>query len=266
MKSLLFTPGSHPHRFPNALNAGADAVCLDLEDAVAPAEKDMARAAVARFLEASRPAAPCVGVRMNGLDSGWWQADLAAVGAIADFILIPKVASSATIDTVAREIGAQTALWPMVESAEGLREAWSIASAAGVRGLVFGAFDYVADVGCDMAWEPLLFARSRLVAAAARARIDLVDAPNGELEDLEEIQHSARRARSLGFTGQACIHPKQVGIINDAFCPSDLEVARARQILEAFAEAGDGATQLDGRLIDLPVAAAARRTLARAIP
>jgi len=259
-RTLLFVPAARPERFARALAAGADCICLDLEDATAPAQKDAARIDAAAFLQGERDGPP-VGVRINAQDSQWAQADLAAIAAHADFIMVPKAASAAQLAPLA---ALKTPLWPLIESVEGLMRAWEIAAAPQVAGVLFGAFDYAADVGCEMAWEPLLFARSQVAAACARARIEALDSPDGDLRGGEAFVQSTLRAKALGFTGRACIHPAQVAPANAAYTPSDEEIARARRVLEAFDAAGGAAAQLDGRLIEQPVALAARRVLARA--
>jgi len=262
-RSLLFTPADRPDRFARALTSRADAVCLDLEDAIAPGKKTEARAHAAAFLREHDLAGPSIiGVRINPLDSSWWAEDVAATAG-ADFLLLPKAVSAVQL-AMLRAARPNTPLWPLVETAEGLRNCWQIAAAPGVEGVLFGAFDYAADVGCTMDWEPLLFVRSQLAAAAARARIQLLDAPSGELADMHGLRQQTLRVKALGFTGRACIHPAQIGAVNAAFTSSQAEIDAALRILEAFDAAGEGVAQLDGKLLEKPVALAARRVLARA--
>jgi citrate lyase beta subunit len=262
-RSLLFVPASRPARFPRALRAGADAVCIDLEDSVAPGEKDAARSAAAEYLSQRTSGGVALGVRLNGAKTAWWPADAAVVGPLADFVMIPKADSREQLIRVAAALPG-AALWPLVETAQGLMHAWGIAAAPGVQGVLFGAFDYAADVGCAMEWDALLWARSALAAACARARVELLDAPSGDIGDADGLLAATRRAKALGFTGRACIHPDQVEGVNGVFTPSRREVDQARRILDAFETAAGGAAQLNGKLIELPVALAARRVLARA--
>jgi citrate lyase subunit beta/citryl-CoA lyase/(S)-citramalyl-CoA lyase len=263
-RSLLFAPATRPERFARALESGADAVCVDLEDAVPPDRKAEARDAACRFLAGHTDSRVAVGVRINDPISALGQADLAALPPGVAFIMIPKVRATDVVGQVnARRAGA-TSLWPMVECPEGLRMAWDIAAAPCVTGIVFGAFDYVAEVGCTMEWEPLLFARSQLAAACARARVELLDTPSGVVDDPEGLTASTARARALGLTGRACIHPAQVPTVNAVFTPTDTEVAHARRVIAALDAAGGAAALLDGRLVEAPVAIAARRMLARA--
>ena len=261
-RSLLFLPATRVDRLERAVASGTDAVCLDLEDAVAPDAKEEARLAVAKLLAARPSGGPAVGVRVNAEGSPWWEADLAAAQA-ADFVMLPKAESAAGLQRTREAWRADGALWPLVETAEGLRSAWEIAAAPGVGGVLFGALDFSADVGCQVAWEPLLYARGRLAAACARGRVELLDTPYADIADAEGFEAETRRAKALGFTGRACIHPTQVPVAQGVYTPSHDETAQARRVLDAFERAQGAAVQLDGKFIDLPVAIAARRVLAR---
>lgn len=262
-RSLLFAPATRPDRFQGALTTRADAVCLDLEDAVPPDRKAEARASI-RDLLANRVAAEgaTLGVRINGTDTAWWRDDLNAIGKLADFVIVPKVITKQQIASLLPETNGRN-IWALVETAAGLRNAWEIADATGVAGIMFGAFDYAADLGCKKDWEPLLFARSQIAAACAAAGIPALDAPSGEIRDLSGLSSEAERARDLGFSGKACIHPAQIAAVNRAFTPTTDEISEAEQILEALEKAGGGAAQWQGKLIEKPVAMAARRVLAR---
>jgi citrate lyase beta subunit len=263
VRSLLFVPANRPERFAKALTTGADCVCIDLEDAVPLAEKAAAREIVASTLPQLRQHRIPVGVRITAVGSTSWQLDLAAVGVLSHFVMVPKVRSAAELAAVVARVPAQTQLWPLIETADGLRGCWDIAAADRVCGVLFGAHDYAADVGCDPSWEPLLFARSQLAAACAAARVELLDSPSGDLRGFTGLVESSRRAKALGYTGRACIHPDQVGPVNEMFSPSAAEVEQARRVLAAFETSAGAAAQLDGQLIELPVAIAARRILAR---
>ncbi|MDP2215593.1 CoA ester lyase [Phenylobacterium sp.] len=264
-RSLLFTPASRPDRFESALASGADAVCLDLEDAVAPPDKASARTTALDYLATRPPSAVKVGLRLNGRASGWFDDDLkAAAGARADFFMIPKAAGAREFAMLQRAIGEARPFWPLVETAEGLMNCWEIAAAPAVAGVLFGAFDFSAEVGCDMSWEPLLFARSQIAAACARAGVQALDAPPAAIGEPEVLAAETDRARRLGFTGRACIHPAQAAPINTAYTPSAAEVAKAQAVIAAFDAAAGGPALLNGKLIELPVARAARRILERA--
>lgn len=264
-RSLLFTPANRPDRFARALESGADAICLDLEDAVAPGDKAGARASALEFLAQRPKGGVRVGLRLNGRTTPWFADDLrAAAPAEADFFMIPKASSAHEFGMLQRALGDARPFWPLVETPEGLMRCWDIAEAPGVGGVLFGAFDYSAEVGCDMSWEPLLFARSQIAAACARAGVQALDAPPGLVGEPEVLSAETDRARRLGFTGRACIHPDQVGPVNAVYTPSAEEVARAQAVVEAFEAAAGGPALVDGKLIELPVARAARRILERA--
>jgi citrate lyase subunit beta/citryl-CoA lyase/(S)-citramalyl-CoA lyase len=261
-RSLLFVPALKLDRLARAVASGADAICIDLEDAVAPADKPHGRGEAVAHLKAPRPNVT-IGVRINAVNTQWHEHDAAEAGRLADFVLAPKIESPEQLAQIAKAAPGKP-LWALIETAEGLRRAWDIAAAPTLQGVMFGAFDFSADLGCAMEWEPLLFARGQLAAACGRARVELLDAPSGDLQGGEGLEASTRRAKALGFTGRACIHPAQVGVVNAVYTPSALELAQARRIVDAFDAAAGQAAQMDGKLIELPVALAARRVLERA--
>jgi (S)-citramalyl-CoA lyase len=263
-RCILFVPGHRPDRFAKALATGADAVVIDLEDAVPPAEKAAAREAVL-----ARPAPPpgvALGVRINAVGSALGIADLAALlgGAPPDFVMLPKVESAAELRIVHRALGGASRLIPQIETAEGLAEAGAIAREGGCAALAFGGADLAADLGCALAWEPMLVHRAGLVAAAARGKVALFDVPFLSLDDEAALVEETRRAQSLGFTGKLAIHPKQVAPIQAVLTPPDEQVAWARRVIEAIEQAAGGVCVVDGKMIDAPVAQSARRVLARA--
>jgi citrate lyase subunit beta/citryl-CoA lyase/(S)-citramalyl-CoA lyase len=270
-RSLLFVPGARPERFAKALAAGAEAVCVDLEDAVPPDLKDAARAAVAtEWLAAiDGQGGPARGVRINGLATGAGFADVAGLAAHlsrAAFLMVPKAQSGVELDNLRQALGSHCpALWPIVESARGLEAAYEIAAIAGERGgVLFGGADYSADVGSTMDWEALAYARGRLAAACGAAGTNLLDVPYLDVRDADGLRASTERAKALGFGGRACIHPDQVSVVNAVFTPSEAELERARRIVAALAEARGAAALLDGKLIEKPVILAAQRILERA--
>jgi citrate lyase beta subunit len=262
-RSILFVPGHRPDRFAKALATGADAVVIDLEDAVPPGEKAAARAAAL-----ARPAAPAgvaLGIRMNPLPSAEGIADLAALlHAPPDFLMLPKVEAAAEIGIVARAFARPPQVIALIESAEGLAQAAAIAAAPGCAALGFGGVDLAADLGCAPAWEPLLAHRATLVAAAARSARALFDVPFLDIADEAGLAEETRRVAALGFTGKLAIHPRQVGPIQAALTPAADQIAWARRIVAAMAQAAGGVCVVDGRMVDAPVARAARRMLSRA--
>jgi citrate lyase subunit beta/citryl-CoA lyase/(S)-citramalyl-CoA lyase len=262
-RSLLFVPGARPERFDKALAAGADVVCIDLEDAVPPDAKEAARATVVAWAAGRGDA----GVRLNGLRTAAGIADLAAFiasGARPAFFMMPKVSHPQEIAIALEATGGATPIWPIVENAEGMARAGDIASEKGVAGILFGGADYSADIGASLDWEPMLFARATLVNACARAGCELLDVPYLDVKDEAGLVDSTRRARAMGFTGRACIHPAQVAGVHAAFTPGAAEIERAERVMAAFAEAKGGAALLDGKLVELPVIRAAERTLGAA--
>lgn len=276
-RSILFVPGDRPDRCDKAMVAGADAVCVDLEDAVGPAAKPAARDSVATFLARwEAPAAtggdpgsacrPAVIVRVNDPDSDEGERDAASLtgGPRPDAFMIPKVADADGIRSAQRLLGQDIPVFPIVETAAGLENAVQIAAASpAVAALMFGGFDLSAELGAEPEWEPLLFARSRVVHAAAMIGLDTIDMPSRDFRDVSHLRAEAERARRLGFTGKVAIHPAQIAVIHEVFTPSAEEVEEARRIIEADRAAGGGAVSLDGRMVDRPVVVAARRVLAR---
>jgi len=258
--------------------AGADAVCVDLEDAVGPAAKAGARDAVAAFLArwqglAATAAGPVRGrrppviVRINDPDSEEGARDAAALaaGPRPDAFMIPKVAAANAIQSAQQLLGHDIPLFPIIETAAGLENAAQVGAASpAVAALMFGGFDLSAELGAEPEWEPLLYARSRVVHAAALSGLDTIDMPSRDFRDVSRLRAEAERACRLGFTGKVAIHPAQIPVIHEVFTPSPDEVEQARRIVEADRAAGGGAVSLDGAMVDRPVVEAARRVLARA--
>jgi citrate lyase subunit beta/citryl-CoA lyase len=255
-RSYLFVPGDRPERIAKARASGADTVIVDLEDAVAPGSKPAARAAVAGALDAARP----VVLRINGADTGWFADDarLAAHPGVAA-VLLPKAAS---VDAVAALRSASgKAVLALVETAAGMANVDALA-AGGVARLVFGSIDFQLDLDIaddDLALLPF---RARLVLASRLANLPPpVDGVTTALDDAARIGAEARRARALGFGAKLCIHPKQVAIVNEAFSPSPAELQWAQRVVDAAASAAGAAVAVDGRMVDAPVLARARRLL-----
>ena len=278
-RAPLFAPGDAARKLEKAAGLGADAVILDLEDAVAPQQKQVARAVVASALRDLSFGESARIVRINSEASGLWQADLDAVlGAAPDAIMLPKVEGAAFVREVSARIAAEesaagrpsggVALIALIESARGVVEVASIASAdARLCALAFGAEDYSASVGAIRTTEgvEVLYARSAVVAAAAAFGLGALDTPFVDLKDTDRLAHDARFARQLGYTGKLAIHPAQLGALHAAFTPSLAEVEYARRLLEAFRAhetAGAGVFAFEGKMVDLPMLRAAQRVLA----
>ena len=268
-RSFLFVPGARPERFGKAVVAGADAVCIDLEDAVPPDQKPQAREAAAGFLAGRSAGAPSVGVRLNAPSTLAFSQDLAAIAPAlpnAAFVMVPKTQAGIELENLRTALGADCPpLWPIIETGRALEAAYEIAAAAGPDGgVLFGAADFSADVGCTLDWEALAYARGRLAAACAAAGISLLDVPYLDVKDEAGLIESTRRAKALGFTGRACIHPDQVAPVNACFTPTQAEIDRAKRVIAALADAKGAAALLDGKLIEKPVILAAQRILDRA--
>ena len=265
MRSLLFVPGSRPERIAKALDAGADAVVVDLEDAVAPDAKDAARACVLRELNAERRFA----VRVNALETEWGRDDADALAGhdhAPAFVMLPKAESAGQIDVLIAALGDQAAggVVPIIESALGLKNAWEICAADGVKAVLFGGGDMAADLGVAMDWEPLFFPRSQVVAACAAADVPAIDVPWLNVKDEAGLIAETERVRALGYQAKACIHPAQVHPVNAVFTPSKTDITEAERVIAALEDAGGGAALLDGKLIEAPIIRRARRVLAAA--
>jgi citrate lyase subunit beta / citryl-CoA lyase len=254
-RSYLFVPGNRPDRFAKACAAGADAVVLDLEDSVAPADKEKARSAVAEWLTAAQP----VMVRVNTSDSAWFRDDLSLGGrpGIAG-VLLPKAERVEEIRLVTEKFGPGTPILPQIETARGFRNAPALAGAAQVRHLLFGSIDFQLDLGMTADEEELLHFRSQIVLDSRLAGIEPpVDGVTTDIYDTERVRADTLRARRLGFSGKMCIHPKQVPVVNECFAPTAEEEAWARRVVEASAGAPGAAISVDGKMVDRPVLARA---------
>lgn len=274
LRSLLFVPGDRPDRMEKALGCGADALILDLEDAVAPAAKPEARKVVAAFV-AAHPTAS-LWVRINPLDGPEADKDLQAVlGARPDGIVLPKAEGGASVTDLAQRLtrsGNATAQI-LVIATETPAAMFQLGTYGGVKrlaGLTWGAEDLPAAIGAATSREedgrytaPYELARSLCLFGAAAAGVAPIETVFPAFRDLDGLAAYAARARRDGFTGMMAIHPDQVPVINAAFTPSEAEVAHARAVVAAFAaNPGAGALSLDGRMIDRPHLVQAQRVLA----
>jgi len=273
LRSLLFVPGDRPDRMEKALGSGADALILDLEDAVAPGAKPAARAAVAAFLARERTVS--LWVRINPLDGGLAEDDVAAVlPARPDGIVLPKAEGAASLRALDARLDGEIAILPI--ATETPAAIFALGSYGGVTdrlaGLTWGAEDLPAAIGAATSREPdgsftppYQLARSLLLFGAHAAGVPAIETVYPDFRDLAGLAAYAARGRSDGFSGMMAIHPAQVPVINQAFTPSPAEVDRARRVIAAFAAApGTGVLNLDGRMVDAPHLKAARALLARA--
>jgi len=269
-RSLLFVPGLRTDRVAKAAAAGADIVCIDLEDAIAPAHKNAARTQTLAFLaDGIDTGAAELVVRINGLRT---RDGLDDVRALLDCpspppaIALTKVETADEVrwlDTILDGSCAHIRFHVIIETNDGLEDCYRIARACPrIDSLFFGAVDMSAELRSDLDWGSLLYARSRLVHAAAGAALDLLDVPHLDLNDATGLETAARASAALGFTGKAAIHPRQIPAIHDAFSPGPEQVAHARRVVDAFAQSDDGLVVIDGKLIEKPVLRSMRRVLA----
>lgn len=249
----LFVPGSRPDRFATALGSGADQIIVDLEDAVPAAEKDRARIAAVDFLADH---AGCT-VRINGADTPWFADDVAAIRGLEANVMLPK-AEPASVHAVT---GIEAPLIGLVETARGVNGIDAVAAAA--DRIALGNADLAAELGVDPSDRRALdHVRGRLVVASAAYALPApIDGVTLDLADHCAAAADAREAARLGFSGKLCVHPAQLAPTREGFRPDDAVLAWARRVLE---QAGEGATSVDGQMIDAPVIARARSVLDRA--
>jgi citrate lyase beta subunit len=269
-RSLLFVPGLRPDRYAKALDAGADIVCVDLEDAVALERKDEGRKlTLPLFVQQTHPQVERM-VRINSISTLHGLKDLQAILETLSpppSIMIPKVKSAEEVQLLDSILS--TALTQhirfcvIIETNQGLERAMEIAGASErIDSIILGGVDMSADLRCQKAWEPLLYTRSRLVHAAASAGIDLLDVPYLNLDDPEGLRAEAQACARLGFTGKASIHPNQLAIIHEAFTPTPEQIARAKKCVAAFEQSPTGLVVVDNELMELPVIRSMKRILA----
>lgn len=282
-RSYLFAPGDDDRLVQKVFTAGADAVVLDLEDAVALEHKADARMLVARTLDA-RGSVPgvLVFVRVNSIQSGLWDRDLEAVlGRGLDGIRLAKAEAREEVEEVGRLLDrlererdlslGRITIVPTIESAAGVLHAAEIASAPRVTRLAFGSTDLLRDIGASEsgAEEETLYARSHLVLVSRVARLQPpIASVYTRLNDPSGLRRSSEAARRLGFFGRSCIHPAQLPVVHDVFTPSAAEISRARQIVEAYEHPAEGARSVfvleDGQFVDRAVAERAKAVLSLA--
>lgn len=274
LTSMLFVPASRPRMVEKARCLDASAVILDLEDGVGLGEKDEARRRAAETLERGWPPRPVLFVRVNGTQSGHFEADVAAAAPLAPYgVCVPKCE---TADDVRRADAALTSagapagvrLLPFVESALGVVNAYEIASASGrVVAVALGSEDLAADMGLRRTRQgaELAYFRGAVSTAARAAGVVAIDGVFIDLGDPDGCEADAAAGRALGFGGKQIVHPSQISPVARAYAPSDDEVARAERVVAAFEEAertGAGVVVVDGRMVDRPIVLQARRLLA----
>ncbi len=280
-RSMLFLPGNTPNMLINGNCLGADAVIFDLEDAVAPAEKDAARILVRNTMRYMDFRGCEIIVRINSIDTPYWKRDMdAIVPQKPSMLLLPKTGAAADIleadaylTALEEKLGLENntvGLMALIETAMGVENAFSIATASKrVKALFLGAEDLTADLQCKRTKEgrEIEYARTRLVVAARAAGIAVYDTPFTDVNDDEGIWTDARYAKALGFNGKASVSPRHVEAINSVFSPTMKEIEYAYEVMDAIELAkqqGKGAIALHGKMIDAPIVARAQQTIAAA--
>lgn len=278
-RSLLFLPGNNPNMLMNGGILGADTVILDLEDAVAPDEKDAARVLVRNALQTLDYGQCEICIRINAVDENdYWKNDLEELVPLRPALIMPTKVSSAEyirqiskfIDEVEIKHGMKRGtvhLLPLLETCLGLENAYAIATASErVDGLFLGAEDLTADMHCVRTKEgsEISYARSRIVTAARAANVEVYDTPFTDVYDDDGLIVDAKKAKSMGFSGKASISPRHVKEINKVFSPTPQEVKYAYEVLEAIEHAkamGKGAISLYGKMIDKPIVTRAKQVI-----
>lgn len=277
-RSMLFIPGNSPSLLMNADVLGADSIIFDLEDAVSPAEKDSARILVRNLLRRFDYTNCEIIVRINSVDTEFWKKDLDEIIPYhPDLIMPPKTNCASDVLLVSSYIAGledkygmkrnSVRLLPLIETALGVENAYSIASAdSRVAGIFLGAEDLSADLRCKRTKEgtEILYSRQRLVVAARAAGVDVYDTPFTDVNDDEGIERDSAFAKALGFTGKASISPRHIDAINTAFSPSEADIRYAHEVMDAIERAeleGKGVVALRGKMIDAPVVARAKQVI-----
>jgi (S)-citramalyl-CoA lyase len=268
LRSWLFTPATKADRFGRAPEAGADALIIDLEDAVAPSVKQEARASALRYLAAFPAGRLPSALRINSPETRFGVDDLQGLlssAAEPDYVIVPKCDSSGLVRLVGRllqEAKKKAQIIALIESARAAEMLDEVVSGE-VRpaAFIFGAADMAADLGAESAWEPLLAVRSRIVLIAARAGIAAFDSPYFDIADAAGLREETKASVRLGFHGKCAIHPAQIATINEILTPTGQQVDRARAILLVSRQ---GAGSVDGHMVDEAVARKARLVLERA--
>ena len=260
-RSFIFTPGLRTDMFPKALASGADIVCVELEDGIAPKDKAEARQKALALFEGSQADDGVERiVRINSMRERFGIEDVNAVIASKTpppALMMPKVRTPdevVMLDQLLTEAGHATRLHVIIETNEGLEAAFEIARCSDrIDAMFFGGVDMAAELRCQNSFDAMIYARSRVVHASAAAGLDVIDVPFLNLDDPEGMRIEAEKARDLGFAGKGSVHPKQIADLNEVFTPPADKIARARRIIAEFEAADTGLVVIDGKLIEKPV-------------
>ncbi len=262
--TYLFVPGNRPERFDKAVASGADAVIVDLEDAVAPPDKDAARDQFRRWLESTPAQSARIVVRINDAGTPWFAGDLALVASgLPRCVMLPKAEAGEQIAVVHRALGGNGAVIPIIESARGVEAVDAVAATAGVARLAFGTLDYAVDLDLSGDERGLIYPASRIAIASRVAGLPApIAGVTASVDDEAALLADVAFARAAGFGAKLCIHPRQVAAVERAMRPSGKDVDWARRIVAA-ADGGTGVVVVDGRMVDRPVLLRARAILDR---
>lgn len=275
-RSVLYMPGSKERALDKARSLPADALILDLEDAVAPGEKELARALVVKALSEGGYGKRELIVRINGLDTPWGREDLKAVCPVApDAILVPKVSSAALVGEVeelmrAAGAAAHTAIWAMMETPRGILHAEAIAAASPrLQCFVMGTNDLVKELYAAHTplRLPVVTALGLCMLAARAYGLSIIDGVYNAFKDMDGLREACQQGRDMGFDGKTLIHPDQLAVCNEVFAPSAADLALANRYVEAFEAAkaaGQGVAVVDGKIVENLHVETARRLLAQA--
>ena len=263
--TYLFVPGNRPERFAKALASGADRIIMDLEDAVAPADKAGARAAMAQWMAGSAEDRKKVLIRINDAATDWHAEDLALAGAVkAASVMLPKCEAASQIAATLIQLAHGASVLPLIETARGMLALQEIAAAPGVARLAFGSLDYMVDLDIPADSPALDFAATQIAVASRAAGLAAPVAGVTPVLDAARVATDMAHARRLGFGAKMCIHPSQLEAVRTALTPDAAELAWAQRVLQAWTTSCGGAMQLDGRMVDRPVVLRAERIVAQA--
>jgi citrate lyase subunit beta/citryl-CoA lyase len=256
-RSLLFVPGNRPERFTKAAASGADAIIIDLEDAVAPIDKHAALDNTREWLARGNSAV----VRINGFDTAWHDEELNQLESTGAVLMLPKAEPGSQLSDLARRLGSMR-VFALVETASGIQDCDAVCSTEGVVRVALGTVDLATELGIDPdADEALSYARSRLRIASAAARIaSPVDGVTTALGSPETLERALAVTRKFGFEGKLCIHPNQVSVVNRGLAPTAADLLWAERVLAA--DMSEGVVVVDGAMVDAPVIARAERIAA----
>lgn len=263
-RAVLFVPASRPDRIRKALATNADLVCVDLEDGVGASEKDSARRALLSFLSTADFDASRLSVRVNDPSTDLGRQDLTAIAELQqplDLVLIPKAADTRTIEQVFELCPLIDRSMIIIETVNGLTNVFALAAHERVSAVCFGSADWSVEMDCSIEWDPLLYARSRILHAAIAGGCIPIDGAWLQLDDEQGLEAESLKLRKLGFQGRIALHPKQLAAIQRSFTPDAEAIEHAKQVLKAVSKNKAGAFQINGSMVDEPIIERARRVL-----